>query len=280
MKIWAHTLVKNEERFIWYALMSVIEHVDKILVWDTGSTDNTVAIVKQIIKNHPDKIVFREVGAVTIDKFTEVRQEMLLATNADWMMILDGDEVWWEDSIIKHIELIKAKGSYLESLVTPYKNIIGDMFHYLSECAGKYTIDGRTGNLTIRFNNMSIPGLTFKKPHGQQGLYDNDGNVIQNRSKDKRIFIDAPYLHFTHMPRSVSREEDVKVPKRGFKYKYEIGNTFPLDFYYPEVFFRPRPSIVPNIWTLRSKRYEFAAYMERPLKFIKRKVWLYGKSGY
>ena len=50
MKVWAHTLVKNEERYIWYAVMSVIDWVDKILIWDTGSTDKTVEIIKEIEK--------------------------------------------------------------------------------------------------------------------------------------------------------------------------------------------------------------------------------------
>ena len=50
MKIWANTLVRNEERYIWFAAMSVIEHVDKILIWDTGSDDATVMIIKEIKK--------------------------------------------------------------------------------------------------------------------------------------------------------------------------------------------------------------------------------------
>ena len=49
--IWANCLIKNEERWVWYALQSVLPYVDKILVWDTGSTDNTVEIIKTIKSN-------------------------------------------------------------------------------------------------------------------------------------------------------------------------------------------------------------------------------------
>ena len=49
--IWANTIVHNEENFIWFAIMSVIDWVDKMLVWDTGSTDKTVEIIEEIIKN-------------------------------------------------------------------------------------------------------------------------------------------------------------------------------------------------------------------------------------
>jgi hypothetical protein len=37
MKIWAHVVCQNEENYIWFALMSVVSHVDKIIVRDTGS---------------------------------------------------------------------------------------------------------------------------------------------------------------------------------------------------------------------------------------------------
>ena len=46
--IWVHTLVKNEEKYLWYAVMSVADFVDKVLLWDTGSSDKTVEIIKQI----------------------------------------------------------------------------------------------------------------------------------------------------------------------------------------------------------------------------------------
>ena len=45
-RITVHTLVKNEERWIWYALKSVLPFVDQIIVWDTGSTDKTTAIIR------------------------------------------------------------------------------------------------------------------------------------------------------------------------------------------------------------------------------------------
>ena len=48
MSIWAHTLVKNEERFVWFAINSVIDYVDEMRVWDNGSSDSTVKIIKSI----------------------------------------------------------------------------------------------------------------------------------------------------------------------------------------------------------------------------------------
>jgi len=279
MKVWAHTLVKNEERYIWYAVMSVIDWVDKILIWDTGSTDKTVEIIKEIKKVYPDKVDFKEVGEVDPQKFTKIRQKMLDATTSDWLILIDGDEVWWEDSIKAVISTVRTKGDTLETIVNSPYNIVGDIYHYQEEAAGKYEIDGRRGHFSFRAINRKIPGLHLKKPHGIQGFFDKNGTLIQERPKKFRKFLDAPFMHFTYMARSSSREKDLKVPKRDIKLKYELGISFPLDFYYPEVFFRPRPDIVPSPWANIDRVYFAKALVQTPLRKLKRRIWR-GRVGY
>jgi len=44
-------MVKNEEKSVIKTLDSVVEILDKVTVLDTGSTDNTIAVVKEWIKN-------------------------------------------------------------------------------------------------------------------------------------------------------------------------------------------------------------------------------------
>ena len=114
MKIWAHTLVRNEERYLWFSVMSVIEHVDRILLWDTASTDKTIEIIKLIKKKYPEKIDFRQLGDVNPEKFTLFRQEMLNETKSDWFIIVDGDEVWWDEKIKETVELIYKEGKNLD----------------------------------------------------------------------------------------------------------------------------------------------------------------------
>lgn len=283
MQICVHTLVKNEERYIWFAVMSVIDHVDKVLLWDTGSTDNTRGIIDELIKEYPGKIQFKEVGEVDPKKFTEIRQQMLNETKADWVLIVDGDEVWWEGSIKKVVKVIKSNtgitGKGIESIVGPNFNIVGDIYHYQEESAGRYQIDEKRGHINIRATNLKIPGLHFDKPHGSLGLFDGDGKLIQERDKEKRVFINAPYMHFTNMIRSSNRENDLLVPKRKIKLKYEIGKSFPKDFYYPEVFFKAHPGIVESPWTGMSVAFKLRSYFDTPLKKIKRRIWQ-GKPGY
>ena len=213
MKIWAHTIVKNEERYVWFSIMSVIDNVDKVLVYDTGSRDNTVAIVKEIKKIYPEKIVLKLVGDVNIIEFTQVRQAMLAETKADWFVILDGDEVWWKESIKNLVNLIN-KTPKLESVVSKYYALAGDIFHFQVEKYGRYQIDDRTGHINIRAMKVSIPGIHFEKPHGQLGVYDEKGVLVQNQDKKFRRHTDGvSYLHFTNLKRSAV---DSLVPKRKF----------------------------------------------------------------
>lgn len=280
MKIWSHTLVMNEERYVWFAIMSVIDYMDKMLIWDTGSTDSTKEIINEIKKLYPKKIEFRELGKVDINEFTKVRQAMLDNTKSDWVFILDGDEVWWERGIEEVTRLINVPNAKFETVVNSYRNVIGDIFHYQSESAGKYQIDDKRGHLTIRaMKNLS--GLHFAKPHGQQGIYDSENNLIQDRNSARRIhLVDKPsYLHFTHMTRSKSLSSDLKVPKRKIKIKHELGISFPLDYYYPEAFFLERPAGVPSPWTKMDKRFYLRALLETPLRKVKRRI-IKGKSGY
>jgi len=277
MKIWVNTLVRNEDRYLWFAVTSVIDWVEKVLLWDTGSTDNTLKIVKELQRKYIGKIEFEEIGKVDIEEFTNARQAMLAETKSDWVLILDGDEVWWEDSVRQATEIIQQKGKELESIVSSYYNLVGDIFHYQEEKAGMYEIDGRIGHLSIRFMNRRIPGLHAERPHGRQGYFDENGTLIQERDSSKRLFIDKKaYLHFTHLVRSTGKDE---VIKRSFKYKYELGIEFPRDFYYPEVFFKPRPSFIPSPWQKMDKNFYLKSLFLTPLRKIKRRFYR-SKSGY
>lgn len=281
MELCVNTLVRNEDRYLWYAIRSVIDHVDKVLLWDTGSTDNTLKIIKELQDRYPKKIYFREMGEVNPDQFTAVRQKMLEASDCDWIIIVDGDEVWWKDRIQEIKTIVNSQGEKLDSIVSRYYNIVGDLYHYQNESAGKYNIDGKIGNYTIRAFNRNIKGLKFAKPHGQQGLYDKEGVLIQNRDISKRRWQKGySYLHFTNMQRSGRRADDLKVPKRSFKLKYEIGESFPLDFYYPESFFAERPDNVESIWKQQQSIFKLKAMIQEPLRFLKRKIIHYEKSGY
>ena len=271
MQIWAHTLFKNSEKWLWFSVTSVIDHVDKLLLWDTGSTDKSWEIAKLLKEKYGEKIDLRQYGPVTSETFSEARQAMLDATTADWFIVVDDDEIWWKESIEKIVECIKSTKSIkgAESIVVPTINVIGDIFHKQPDNAGKYRFGNRTGHYNLRAVKRNIEGLHSEGIHGVWGWADKDGKQIQDRNTFE--FIDTPYLHTTFLPRSNNDDSIKNVPKRLKKIKYEIGETFPLDFYYPEVLFEDRPNIVPSPWEMMSNNYKFKAYIVTPLKRLRRK---------
>lgn len=279
MKIWVHTLVKNEARFVWFSVMSVIDHVDKILLWDTESTDGTKEILKKIKELYPDKVDLKFLESVTLEEFTRVRQQMLDKTESDWFIVVDGDEIWWEESIQNVVETIAKEGNKLESIVVPNYMLAGDMYHYQEEKAGQYQLAGKKGHYNIRAINKKIPGLCSKGKHGVWGWADRKGRMIQDRDKSKIKFVDAPYLHTSFLPRAGEFDKEKDVPKRQKKLKYEIGHSFPVDFYYPEVLFRKKLLAVPSSWKTMDNKYFTRALVETPLRKIKRRVFP-AKVGY
>lgn len=264
MKIWANVVVHNEENFVWFAVKSVIDFVDKVLVYDTGSKDKTVDVITKLQKIYPEKIIFKKVGRVDKEGFTKVRQEMLDRSYCDWILILDGDEIWWKNSVQKVVSTVRSKGHNLNGIVTPFYTLLGDIYHFQEEKAGEYTLLGKKGHFSLRAINRKIPKLHVDLPYGQEGYYDE--NNIPIHEKKNVIFLNAPYLHATHLQRSSAAREDNKI-------KHELGHKFPKDFVYPEVLYQPYPEFVPSPWETMSNKFLIkAAVLTIPRK-IKRRVF-------
>lgn len=263
MRIWVNCLVKNEDQFVWFSIMSVIDYVDKVLVWDTGSSDETVKVIHKIQKIKGKKIEFKKKGAVDKNGFTKLRQEQLDRSTCDWIIILDGDEIWWEESIKRVIDTIKQDRTGIEGIVVPFYNSVGDVYHYQEPQASKYRVQGHSGHLTIRAINKKIPGLHVDLPYGQEGYFDKYNRPIQDGVKLK--FLNTPYLHATFLKRS-------SIESLNKKYKVELGKTFDKDFSFPEVFNREYPSEITNPWKKRSIYYLLKAFFISPIISVKRSI--------
>jgi len=278
-KIIVHCLVENEGRFIWYAINSVLPYVDKIMVWDMSSTDGTKEILRSI---ESEKISFKQVGAATSpDDLTRVRQQMIKETPKDhtWLMILDGDEIWPESSIETVTNFARENPSY-ESIVVRTNNLVGDIYHRLPESAGRYNLSGHTGHLALRFMNLKqIGGLCVSRPHGTQGFFDSEDRLVQDRDAKKIKFLDLPYHHATHLPRSLAKIGDLLVPKRKQKLKHEVGEKITREEI-PTVFFiRDHPSIVPDVTSPAPLSFWLKSFVLTPLRRLKR-IIIKSPAGY
>ncbi|OGE72240.1 hypothetical protein A3H40_02570 [Candidatus Daviesbacteria bacterium RIFCSPLOWO2_02_FULL_38_15] len=261
MKIWANCIVHNEENFIWFAVMSVIDYADKVLVWDTGSTDKTIDIIREIREIWGDKVDFREVGSVDKYEFTKMRQAMLEESDCDWILILDGDEIWWRDSIEKVISRIHEGN--IEGIVVPMVVPVGDIYHLQEQAAGRYKILGKTGHLSLKAFSKAIPCLHVDLPYGKEGFLDEDNHFLQERKKI--IFLNAPFLHVTHLKRSSSK-------RRYEKFKYELGKRVEDKFKFPEVFYQTYPSFIPSPWLKIEGLEKARAQLLTPLRKLKRRL--------
>jgi len=77
-------MVKNEEKLLPRCLESIKNHVDEIVIVDTGSTDDTVTIAESFgakIHRHPWE-----------RHFSRHRNQSLDYATGDWLMIIDADE--------------------------------------------------------------------------------------------------------------------------------------------------------------------------------------------
>lgn len=278
MKIWGHTLVKNEGRWLWFSVSSAINFLDKLLLWDTGSTDDTERVIDELIKKYPDKIEYKKRKVSEPGEFAIARLEMLKETKSDWFMVLDGDEIWWNQSLEAVVSKISSDIS-LESVVVPTINLVGDIYHYQEGAAGNYNLAGRVGHYNLRFVNRNIPGLSSHGEHGTWGWVDGRNKMIQERDDSKIAFVNAPYLHATNINRSSISSGDRGVIKRARKFKYDLGLSFPYDFYYPESLFTWRPDFINSPWKTRDKKFIIQSALQTPLRKLKRRMWV-KKIGY
>jgi len=202
--ITAHCLIRNEENFVGYAIRSVINYVDKVLVYDTGSTDKTASVIEEIQSAFPGKIIFEQKGYHDRFTHTNLRQEMLEATDTDWFMIIDGDEVWTKTGMEEAVGLINDS-SDVNYLIAPYYLCVGDVYHtYYKE---KYDFFyRRKGFFTPRF-------IKYNKNLVIKGDYELD--TFYNKSTGKMVYnqnelniLTHGFWHLTHLRRS-SRDDEV-----------------------------------------------------------------------
>lgn len=211
-----HAIVKNEDKFVKAALVSALESddVERALVWDTGSTDKTVA---EILSIKDPRIEFMEKGNANRKQLASLRNQQLKMTKTPWILLVDGDEVWPEKNLQNLIQAMKHCGSATIALVCRTRNSAGDIYHYLPESRGHYQIGPWSGHLNIRVIR-NLAGLVVKGEYPNE-WYELDGKKIQDMP-DKLKFVGTWYLHTTHLKRSKSWLSEAMTIDRLKKHKW------------------------------------------------------------
>ena len=125
-KIALTMIARDEAATIRACLESLAPHVDEIVIVDTGSVDDTVAIAEQ----YADKVVHFD----WVDDFAAARQFALeqVSEDADWIVWADADDV--VEGADKWRSLIENAGPHVQGFIFPYN----------------YQIDASTGNVTTK----------------------------------------------------------------------------------------------------------------------------------
>jgi glycosyltransferase involved in cell wall biosynthesis len=107
-------IVKNEENCLENCLQSISDIVDEIIVVDTGSTDNTV----DIIRKYTDKIY----SFKWVNDFSAARNYSFSLATKEYILWLDADDVFLE---VDRIKLLDLKNKLDKSI-----DFVGMMYDY------------------------------------------------------------------------------------------------------------------------------------------------------
>ncbi len=253
-KLTVHMIVYNEDQWVWYAIQSVLPYVDKLIIYDTGSTDKTVDIIRSI---KSAKISFSEKGRVEANTLVKLRNQQIKATTSDWFLLVDGDEVWPKKSIQELIKLLPSLPSNKIAVVVKAKIPLADLYHYQDESAGRYKLLAKVGHYNIRAYRKTS-GYLWKGTYPLEAYIDSEGKSINNQD-DKLVFLQSyEYWHLRHLQRSSVN------PKK----KLEIGSAIQAKL--PEVFEHERPKGVPSPWVSFMWWEQLIAFCLTPLLSLKR----------
>lgn len=284
--ITGHMIVKNEANWVWYSIMSVIDFVDEFIIFDTGSTDNTVEIIKSIVTDdkYRNKIIFEEKGEVSIQKIKDIRQEQINRTKTDYFFVIDGDEIWYKETLNNIRMQLNTADKRIELLWIRMLMVAGDIKHIRDAKREKYHMqlrdwEGRmvyesTGAYTIRIYSMHIPGINCSGDYGVEGFWDNKGNEVQD-GPYKSELADGYYFHASYLPRAGKTEGDLSIEYRAKKHRADWDYELPNDFTYPEVFARRNEAKVKifDPFSLRiSKTYRMMHWARKIKRIIKKRL--------
>lgn len=171
------TMVKNESRIIERLLNSVKDKVDGVVVCDTGSTDNTIALAEAWMKAWavPGKVFeypFKNFGASRTESFHKA-QEWVVSIGWDaattWALLLDGDMMLTDDVLRKDLDGLESSVAGLS-----LRQANGDMIYSnvrLIRCSEPWICKGGTHEAWTCPPNRTVTLLTspILKDHGDGG---------------------------------------------------------------------------------------------------------------
>ncbi|MFM9278002.1 glycosyltransferase family 2 protein [Paenibacillus jiagnxiensis] len=242
-------IVRNEEKYLPQCLRSVQRIVDEIIIVDTGSTDDTVAIAQAY-------------GAKVIQmpwqgSFADARNRSFDEATGDWILWLDADEEMDVEEAGKLKELLtrgEASEPGIEGLLLVVSNLYEGGLEYNSllrmvRNRPQYRFEGRIHEQILPNMLKFTPDLTIGQidihvyHHGYlpQNIADKD-KIRRNTTLLRQAMLEQPdaehYLYFLgvelfrsrdlkgaldHFNEFLSKQGDFGIPLLSNAHKYRLG---------------------------------------------------------
>ena len=119
-------MVRDAETQISQALISCEELVDEYILLDTGSEDNSVAVLQNWLKRHRGQLL----QIPWNNHFAQMRNAMLEATPTGWVLVLDADEVLCSEMISRIKALVRYRPRPWQLLALNLHNLDTDPRRY------------------------------------------------------------------------------------------------------------------------------------------------------
>lgn len=113
LKISACYIVKNEAKNLAKSIKSLKNQVNEIVVVDTGSTDNTIAVAR--------KLGAKVYSFLWQDDFSKARNFALSKAKGDWLILLDADE-YFTDETAGNIRQVIRQAQQADALLVQLVN--------------------------------------------------------------------------------------------------------------------------------------------------------------
>lgn len=112
-KLTLSMVVKNESgRYLKQALESHRKFIDEAVIIDDGSTDDTVAVCLEVLKDIPVRMVKNEESKFGNEVELRKQQwEETISTNPDWILNLDADEIF-EDKFAEEVHKLLEQDEF------------------------------------------------------------------------------------------------------------------------------------------------------------------------
>lgn len=168
MKISLCMIVKNEQEVIARCINSVIEIIDEIIIVDTGSTDDTVDIVK-------------ELGAKVYeieweDNFAKARNYAFSKATNDYILWLDADDILNPNDIGKFKKLKDTLDDSIDAVTMSYILAMDDNGNILNSL--------RRNRLVKRDNNFQWIGEVHEYLNVYGKVFHSEVSIIHKKEKE------------------------------------------------------------------------------------------------